>query len=167
LLRAVDGLSAEQRTFRTAEDRWSVAGCVEHIILVEDFVFQTMLKKLEAPPESAEKQAEVRRKDPIVIERVPARTRRVMGPEAVHPKNRWPDFEELLRQFEATRQRSVTFASDTQADLRSHFFPHPFIGDMDCYQWLLFLGLHCERHVRQLEEVKDDPRFPRILVAGC
>jgi uncharacterized damage-inducible protein DinB len=167
LLRAVDGLSAEQRTFQPAEDRWSVAGCVEHIILVEDFVFQTMLRKLATPPESPEKQAEVRRKDPIVIERVPARTRRVMGPEAVHPKNRWPDFEELLRQFEATRQRSVTFASETEADLRSHFFPHPFIGDMDCYQWLLFLGLHCERHVRQLEEVKADPGFPRILVAGC
>jgi uncharacterized damage-inducible protein DinB len=166
LLQAVDGLSAEERTFRPAEDRWSVAGCVEHIILVEDFVFQTMLRTLQAPPESAEKQAEVRRKDPIVIERVPARTRRVMGPEAVHPKNRWPDFEELLRQFEATRQRSVTFASETQADLRSHFFPHPFIGDMDCYQWLLFLGLHCERHVRQLEEVKADPGFPKCLVAG-
>jgi len=31
---------------------------------------------------------------------------------------------------------------------------------MECYQWLLFLGLHCERHVRQLEEVKADPGFP-------
>jgi uncharacterized damage-inducible protein DinB len=167
LLQAVDGLSAEQRTFQPAEDRWSVAGNVEHIILVESFVFQTMLKTLEASPEPAEKQIEVRRKDPIVIERVPARTRRVMGPEAVHPKNRWPDFEELLRQFEATRQRSVSFATGTEADLRSHFFPHPFLGDLDCYQWLLFLGLHCERHVRQLEEVKADAGFPkRGLGAG-
>jgi hypothetical protein len=166
LLQAVDGLSAEQRAFQPAEDRWSVAGCVEHIIVVEDFVFQTMQRALQAPPEPAEKQTEVRRKDPIVIERVPARTRRVMGPEGVHPKNRWPDFEELLRQFEATRQRSVTFAGETQADLRSHFFPHPFLGDMDCYQWLLFLGLHCERHVRQLEEVKADPGFPKCLVAS-
>ena len=97
LLQAVDGLSAEQRTFQPAEDRWSVAGCVEHIIVVEDFVFQTMNRVLQAPPEPA-KQADVRRKDPIVIERVPARTSRVMGPEMVHPKNRWPDFEELLRQ---------------------------------------------------------------------
>src|SRR5580658_4584173 len=123
LLQAVDGLSAEQRTFQPAEDRWSVAGNVEHIILVESFVFQTMQHVLKAQPEPAEKQIEVRRKDPIVFERVPARTRRVMGPEAVHPKNRWPDFEELLRQFEATRQRSVTFAIGTEADLRSHFFP--------------------------------------------
>jgi uncharacterized damage-inducible protein DinB len=159
LLLAVDGLSAEQRTFQPAEDRWSVAGCVEHIILTEDFVFQTIYRVLQAPPEPA-KQSEVRHKDPIVIERVPARTTRVMGPEMVHPKNRWPDFEELLGQFETTRQRSVAFASETQADLRSHFFKHPFLGDLDCYQWLLFLGMHCERHVRQLEEVKADPSFP-------
>ena len=50
LLQAVDGLSAEQRTFQPAEDRWSVAGCVEHIILVEDFVFQTMQQVLQTPP---------------------------------------------------------------------------------------------------------------------
>jgi DinB superfamily len=159
LLQAVDGLSAEQRSFQPADDRWSAAGCVEHIILVEDFVFQTMHRVLQAPPEPA-KQADVRRKDSIVIAKIPARTSRVMGPEMVHPKNRWPDFEELLRQFESTRERSVTFAAGTEADLRSHFFPHPFLGDLDCYQWLLFLGLHCERHVRQLEEVKADPGFP-------
>jgi hypothetical protein len=167
LLQAVDGLSLEQRTFQPAENRWSVAGCVEHIILVEDFVFQRMNNALQAPPEPAEKQAVVRRKDPIVIERVPARATRVMGPEMVHPKNRWPDFDELLQQFEATRQRSVAFAEGSEDDLRSHFFPHPFLGDLDCYQWLLFLGLHCERHVRQLEEVKADPGFPKCLVAGC
>lgn len=161
LLQAVDGLSEQQRTFRPAEDRWSVSGCVEHIIVVENFVLQTIHKTLEAAPEPEEKQAEVRRKDSIVIERVPARVRRVMGPPAVHPTNRWPDFDELLNVFEATRDRSVGFAQDTKADLRSHFFPHPFIGDMDCYQWLLFLGLHCERHVRQLEEVKADAGFPK------
>jgi hypothetical protein len=161
LLQAVAGLSAEQRTFQPAEDRWSVAGCVEHIILVEGFVLHTIQTTLQAPPEPAEKQAEVRRKDTIVIERVPARIRRVMGPPAVHPTNRWPHFEELLDQFEATRERSVNFAAGTDADLRSHFFPHPFMGDLDCYQWLLFVGLHCERHVRQLEEVKADAGFPQ------
>jgi uncharacterized damage-inducible protein DinB len=166
LLGAVEGLSEEQRTFRSAEDRWSVAGCVEHIILVEDFVFQTMLTALKAPPEPS-KQAEVSHKDQIVLERVPARARRVMGPVEVHPRNRWPEFEELLRQFEATRERSVRFASETQADLRCHVFPHPFLGDLDCYQWLLFLGMHCERHVRQMEEVKADPQFPRGVGAGA
>jgi len=160
VLRAVEGLTAEQRGFQPAEDRWSVAGCVEHIILVEDLVFRNMQAVLRSAPQP-EKQAEVRPKDRAVLEKVPLRERRVMGPAAVHPKNRWPDFEELLRQFEITRDRSVSFATATEADLRSHFFPHPILGDLDCYQWLLFMGTHAERHVRQLEEVKADPGFPK------
>jgi len=166
LLQAVDGLSAEQRTFQPAEDRWSVAGCVEHIILVERVVFNGIQAALRESPNPA-KQAEIRPKDQVVLDRVPARIHRVMGPVEVHPQNRWPDFEVLLRQFTITRDDSVAFATHTNADLRSHFFPHPFLADLDCYQWLLFMATHCERHVRQMEEVMSDPAFPNIQQAGA
>ncbi len=77
------------------------------------------------------------------------------------PKDRWPEFEELLRQFEAARERTLRFAAVTQADLRSRAFPHPFLGPLDCYQWLLFSAAHCVRHVRQMQEVKSDAAFPK------
>ena len=124
---AVEGLSAEQRHFQPAEDRWSVAGNVEHIIVVEDFVFQTMLRVLQAPPEP-DKQAEVRPKDQLIIDRVPARTRRVMGPPQVDPTNRWPEFEELLRQFEKTRERSVNFADRDGSRFTVALFPASVSG---------------------------------------
>lgn len=163
---AVAGLSPEQHDFRPAEGCWSVADCVEHLVVVEKFVLKTIHSVLEAPPEPA-KRAEVRGKDQIVIEMVPVRTRRVHGPDAVQPQQRWPHFEDALGQFGAARASSMSFATETDADLRSHFFPHPFLGDLDCYQWLLFLGLHCERHVRQMEEVMADPAFPRGLEASA
>ena len=166
LLRAVEGLSEEQRSFRVAEDRWSVADCVEHLVVVEAFVFGTMKRVLAGPPEPA-KQAEVRGKEQVILEAVPSRNRKVKGPAAVMPTQRWPRFEELLREFETVRGRTVQFATETQDDLRSHFFPHPILADLDCYQWLLFLGTHCERHVRQLEEVKADPGFPRSVGMGA
>ncbi len=166
LLRAVDGLSSEQRTFRPADDRWSVADCVEHLVVVEAFVLGSMKRSLAGPPEPA-KQAEVRGKEQVILELVPARNRRVKGPAEVMPTQRWPRFEELLREFETARGRTVQFATETDADLRSHFFPHPILADLDCYQWLLFLGTHCERHVRQLEEVKVDPGFPRSVATGA
>jgi hypothetical protein len=100
-------------------------------------------------------------KEHVILDRVPARASRVKGPAQVMPSGRWPDFEELLRQFEAARERTLRFAAVTQADLRSRAFPHPFLGPLDCYQWLLFLAAHCERHSRQVEEVKADPGFPR------
>ena len=155
----IEGLSAEQRSFRPAEDRWSIADCIEHITVVENFVLGNIQKMLQAPPEPA-RQDEVRGKEQVILERVPARERRVKGPAEVQPQCRWPEFEELVRQFEATRERSVRFSAVTQAELRHHFFPHPFLGLLDCYQWLLFLSAHCERHVRQMEEVKTAPGYP-------
>lgn len=160
LLQAVAGLADGQCGFRPAEDRWSVADCVEHLVIVENFVLHTMHRVLQGPADAA-KQAEVRGKEQIILEKVPARNTRVKGPAEVMPTRRWPEFAGLLREFEATRARSVQFATETQAKLHHYFFPHPILGDLDCYQWILFLGTHCERHVRQLEEVQADPAFPR------
>jgi hypothetical protein len=55
----------------------------------------------------------------------------------------------------------LRFAAVTHGDLRSYFFEHPQFGELDCYQWLLFVGAHSERHARQAEEVIADPNFPR------
>lgn len=54
----------------------------------------------------------------------------------------------------------MMFASETQAELREHFFPHIVFGDLDCYQWLLVLGQHGLRHALQIEEIKNDPAYP-------
>jgi uncharacterized damage-inducible protein DinB len=160
LVLTVEGLSDEQRNFQPAQDRWSIAECVEHITVVEASVLRSVLQVLQSAPQP-ERQSEAQGKEQVILERVPARERRVKGPEEAMPQGRWPDFEDLMRQFEATRERSVRFSAVTQADLRNHFFPHPFLGLLDCYQWLLFLSAHCERHVRQIEEVKADPGYPR------
>jgi len=157
LRQAVAGLSVEQRSFRPAADRWSVADCIEHLTVVENFTVQRIQQLLEQPPAG---QPDTNGKDQMILDRVPARATRVKGPEAVMPSGRWPDFEELLGQFEATRQRTIGFAEATLADLRAYAFQHPFLGPLDCYQWLLFLATHCERHVRQMEEVKSDAAFP-------
>ncbi len=159
LILVVEGLSDEQRRFRPAEDRWSIADCVEHIAVVENIVLRKIQEILLAPPEPG-RQAEVHGKEQLILEKVPLREVRVQGPAAFMPQNRWPDFEDLMLHFEATRERSVRFSAVTQADLRSHFFPHPILGVLDCYQWLLLVSAHCERHVRQMEEVLADPAFP-------
>jgi len=158
LVLAVGGLSAEQRCFRAAADRWSAVDCIEHVTVVENNVIKTIERTLAAPPPS--EKPDTNGKDQVVLEKVPGREARVKGPDAVMPKGRWPDYAELLAQFESTRDRSLHFASATQADLRAFAFPHPILGPLDCYQWLLFLAAHCERHVRQIEEVKGDPAFP-------
>lgn len=157
LLRAVEGLSPEQRAFRPSAESWSIADCVEHLTVVESNILKGIERMLEKPPAP---NPETQGKDRIILENVPVRKTRVKGPDPVMPNGRWPGFGESVGQFEAARRRTLSFAESTEADLRAWAFNHPFLGPLDCYQWLLFLATHCERHVAQMAEVKSDPAFP-------
>jgi uncharacterized damage-inducible protein DinB len=168
LFGAVDGLTAEQWTFRPGEGRWSINECVEHVMNVENRVLGSIGKKVaeplntnaavnahEAPPESA-RQA----KDAEIAVRVIDRTTRRQAPEATRPTGQWPEPGTALEEFRKTRARTEQFVAGSDADLRSYFIPHGAFGELDCYQWLILLGSHAERHTLQIEEIKSDSAFP-------
>ena len=160
LLRMVDKLSPEQRIFRPAEDQWSIADCLEHISIAEDHIYRGIHRALRAPP-APEKRAEVERKTEKLLRAVLDRDTRVKGPEVLMPRRAWKDFSELIEGFETMRIRTIGFASVTEAELHNHFFPHIVFQDLDCYQWLLMASLHCDRHILQMEEVKEDAGYPK------
>jgi len=164
VLALTQGLSKEQREYRPAADCWSIADCVEHITVVEGNVLRKMNLVIAQPPEP-EKAAETQGKEELILSFVPSRESPVKGPEAVMPKGRWPEYADLMRQFESAREQTIGFAAGTQADLHSHFFPHPLLGQFDCYHWLLFLGTHCERHARQMEEIQASTGYPKSVGA--
>ncbi len=161
LLRTVGGLSREQRRYKTAPDRWSYAEIVEHLTTVEGRILGMVQKSLEAPPDLSKRTAMA---DTAIIEDVAGRITRFKAPEFLVPTGQVKD-EELLRAFEAARQRTYDFARTTDGDLRHHFAPHPIFGDLDCYQWLMLLSAHCDRHMAQGEEVRADAGFPRAAAA--
>ena len=158
LLGSVEGLSPAQVKFRAAQEEWSIADCVEHIALVENRIYTTIQRVLqEAPPEiRPEVQGKVERMMRAVVDR----STKVKAPEPVVPRGEWSSFSEIVDRFQNARSRTLKFAGETEADLHERFFPHFVFKDLDCYQWLVFLGLHAERHIRQLEEIKSGPQFP-------
>ncbi|HVN06019.1 MAG TPA: hypothetical protein VMT86_16470, partial [Bryobacteraceae bacterium] len=63
--------------------------------------------------------------------------------------------------FKESRARTIAYVTDTQDDLRGHFYDHPVLKTMDAYQWILLLSSHTQRHTAQLNEVKANPNFPK------
>ena len=78
----------------------------------------------------------------------------------LQPTGRWPQPAAMLAAFNQVREQSTAFANTTQADLRSHFYPHQALGELDCYQWLVVLAQHAGRHAHQIEAVQADPAYP-------
>lgn len=147
-----NSLTLTQRFLRPSDNVWSAAELIEHIVIVENFslgLLDRMIKE-DTPDES--RRGSTAHKDRIILETVPARTTRAMAPDFMHPAQRWPGFDNLLREFEQTRGSTLQFAATTGVDLRVYFRPHPLLKVLDAYQWLLLIGAHSERHVRQAEE---------------
>ena len=66
---------------------------------------------------------------------------------------------EALAKFQALRTIMIEYIKTTEDDLRAHSF-----GDkepIDCWQWMLEISTHAERHIQQIREIKADARFPK------
>ena len=165
LLGAVREISPEQWAFRPEGARWSIADCLEHVILVENRILKSIGKVLQREPEP-DKKAQAAEKEQLLRDGSGLdRSQRFNAPQALEPKKTWLDPAELLVEFENTRNRTFEFISSTECDLRSHFFPHPAFGELDCYQWLMLIDIHCERHLAQMDEIKSSSGFPALSPA--
>jgi hypothetical protein len=160
-LQSIAGLSEKQWRFKPAPDRWSVAEVSEHIAVSESMIFGMVQSKIMTSPADPSKRAEVAGKDEIILTKVPDRSHKAQAPEFLKPTNRWATREELTQAFEDSRKATMDYVRTTNDDLRDHFGPHPILGPMDAYQWILLISAHSERHTKQIEEVKADPNFPK------
>jgi DinB superfamily len=160
-LKSIAGLSEKQWRFKPAPDRWSVAEVSEHIAVSESTIFGMVQGKVMASPATPEKRAEVKVTDEQILKMVPDRSRKAQAPEFLKPTNRWATEADLTRAFEDSRKATMDYVRTTNDDLRDHFGPHPLLGPLDAYQWILLISAHSERHTKQIEEVKADPNFPK------
>jgi uncharacterized damage-inducible protein DinB len=161
-LDSLAGLSPAQWTYKPAADRWSIAECAEHIAVTEDALFTRITQKIVASPvASAAQRAETKGKDEKVLAVIPDRSDKRKAPEAIQPKGRWKTVADLTAHFKQTRDRTIAWIESTQDDLRAHVDTHPSVGPIDAYQWILLVSAHSERHLRQIEEVKASPGFPK------
>lgn len=146
------GFTPAQWTFRDGE-AWSALLILEHVYIVEAGSF----KRIVDAPLSPESRPD---RDTRVLKWVVDRSRKMTAPEPVTPQGRTTDPAALLAKFDQARERSLAWLLDPAVEPRRHAMPHPFLGLLDGYQWLLFFAQHLERHLVQMEETKAHPRFP-------
>jgi hypothetical protein len=162
-LDATKGLSPAQWNFKAAPDRWSIAECAEHIALSEDFIFGVVMNQVMKSPVDPQKREAVKGKEDALLKLLQDRSHKATAPEPIDPTKRPMSADDSLKQFLASRTRTINYIKTTQDDLRDHFFDHPVpaIGTLDAYQWIFLISGHSRRHTLQILEVKADPNFPK------
>lgn len=160
-LASIDGVSDAQWKFKAAPERWSIAETAEHIVVAEDLIHGMITEKVMKSPAAPEKHAEAKGKDEFVLTAVPDRSHKAKAPEQLQPTGRFATRAELVKHFQDARAEEIAYLSETKDDLRSHFGDHPLLKTLDAYQWYLLNGAHCKRHTAQINEVKEDPNYPK------
>ncbi|MDX2182637.1 MAG: DinB family protein [Gemmatimonadaceae bacterium] len=162
LLAAVGGLSAEQWSWRPTDQQWSVLDNVEHLAVVERGTVRFLTDGFTHPEAEAAPARPIEALDAYdqkIIAWMLSRNERRNAPERVNPKGRFTSGQEALDNLTTSRQSIIAFADAPTYALEAHLAPHPAVGKIDGIQWLLFLGGHMERHVRQIEEIVAHPAF--------
>lgn len=156
----IQGLSAEQMHYKPAKDEWSVAQCVEHIILTEEMLFN-MAKELMKKPANPERKAEIKTTAKQLITGITDRSQKAQAPEVLQPSGKYDRPETAIEDFKAQRAKILAFLETVSAkELHKHIGDTP-VGAADAYQSFLFIAGHTARHTLQIEEVKADAGFPK------
>jgi hypothetical protein len=159
VLDATKGLSEAQWNFKPAPDRWSVAQVMEHVAAAEDFIRVDFVQKKVMTLPAGEPGRDVKKIDAAVEAMIPDRSHKAQAPEPLVPNNRFGSPGGSLKHFLESRKTTEQFLRSTPG-LRDHVMDGP-VGKMDGYEFILFIAAHSERHVKQINEVKADPNFPK------
>ena len=158
LAEQVRGLSPAQLEYKGSPDRWSIREVVSHLAVAEPDYWREIQKALKAAPDMSTKKSQATDADVLWygIDRV-VHTKTGGGHEKVET---YKDLDEALGKFQALRATMIDYIKTTQDDLRGHSFGE--YGEViDCWQWMLEISTHAERHINQIREIKNDPGFPK------
>jgi hypothetical protein len=150
-LATMEGVAASDYLASPGAGRWSLAENAEHTTVVirgVERLFSTRL--LSQPMADTDRQLGDADLSGLLINRAQP----IQAPEMVRPKGRWTTREEMAAALNATTEGIISWSRGAPVDLRAYGAPHPLIGPLDGVQWLLFLGLHTDRHARQAEEIR-------------
>ncbi len=157
---AVSNLAEAQANFRPDENQWTMAEIVEHVSIVNDgFLRLThkLLKEAESSPSPSRADLNLGHTS---LDENGAQRGQFQAPERVHPKG-GVSVEDSLAKMNAALAGFAEVKSRLEAvDLSEQMFPHPALGPLNAYQWLILLGEHEDRHRGQIERLKASVGFP-------
>ena len=155
LREAVELVPSELRDQSPGADRWSVAQVLQHLVIIEKRIGTVMTKWVaDAKAAGVGPEAETSSVlDSLDLALIADRSRRRNAPEEVRPNGEL-DAASAWTALEQTRAalRAGVMPADSMA-LGKVIQPHPVLGPINLYQWLLFVGSHEVRHTGQVREI--------------
>jgi uncharacterized damage-inducible protein DinB len=149
LLNEISGLSNEELNKKLSADTWSVAQVCHHLHLAENVFTQAIIYGLS--------KSNGRKAAPVPVQLTVDRTQKAKAPDMVVPSNDPLDFQSISELLGQSRNLFLEFYNqlEDKSILAEKSAKHPLFGYMPLDQWVELIYLHEERHIEQLNEIKN------------
>jgi hypothetical protein len=153
LMSSFEGVDGERLCRQAAPGGWSVAQILEHLRIVESNVAQLITKRVAKAKEAGigQEKSTASVLPSFEPHRATLEAAVLSAPETLQPR---PDIDisEALEGLESSREALRTAAvSANGLSLGEIKHTHRVLGELDLYQWLIFVGHHEARHRKQIE----------------
>lgn len=145
LLQLLDSIDEPTWSQLPADGGWSIAQIVEHIVVVEEALFNSTTQALAQTSEFVD----LRANDAWLLSKITDRGRKVQTP--LSPSTEVKPKEQLIQLFQEIRKQTLTYILTTKDQVRAHYGKSPY-GPADVYQMLIVIGGHNMRHNAQIVE---------------
>ena len=163
LMDSISGLSEAQLDYKAEGGQWSIGDILHHLALTDEAnakLTSRMLKQAQAlslPLDSTPHESTLNSLDSYADV---LRNTKAQAPEFVKPQSHLP-VEESLARMKASREKFLDSVGHlAQYDLSELSYPHPLLGNLNMYQWILIAGGHERRHTAQIGRIKAEAGFP-------
>ncbi len=147
-------ISAEQASSRIDGEKWTIAQIVEHVSIVEAGMVRICAKLLrKAEAERRRSDGKVNVSDAFMEKSAEIATIKLEAPEIVYPTGEKTIAESIVKMEESRTAFAELRPAFEAFDGTTHKFPHPFFGDLSAIEWLILLGGHEARHLKQIKRI--------------
>jgi hypothetical protein len=148
-LKSADAISASDWNTQPALHCWSAAQVVAHLCQVERTILGSADRIIRHHPRRIPffrrwhfplilvKRTIIRLKSPLPID-----------------LDLLDDKETMLADLRGVRERTLSFLQETHdRELGAYFWPHPFLGNLNFYNWFTMICAHQIRHTKQMVDI--------------
>jgi hypothetical protein len=153
LLQSIEGVEGDLLSRKADPEAWSVAEILEHLRIVESGIARLITKRAGQAREAGLSEEKATSSVMPTFEPMQAALDRgkMQAPVSVRP-GADVDISAVLEGLNSSREAlraAVVSASGLALGEIKH--THPVLGEIDLYQWLIFVGQHEGRHKKQIE----------------
>jgi hypothetical protein len=163
MLESVTSWTDEQISFKPTDGAWSAGEILEHLHVVEFKTLQQIWRLKEETENQSLSQIVHANKDRSFYELISGLDKSLMvqAPSFWLPtgKSSASFWIEALKSNQLVIEKLPLLLRDVDAE--SIVFPHFLFGSLDVMQWLSFFPFHFDRHIAQIERLRQRAGFPQ------